>query len=115
MPSCGPSTRITSYQQQVVIYSNPRCRFYSTGQRNKDGNIVKKPIAPAWLQWNGRKEVPEMTYKPGQGRIVDGKLNRWQQWGCEPLPGDVGPWKDLLDRIFGDSVAIDHRAKKISK
>jgi len=90
-------------------------RFYSTGQRNKDGNIVKKPIAPAWLQWNGRKEVPEMTYKPGQGRIVDGKLNRWQQWGCEPLPGDVGPWKDLLDRIFGDSVAIDHRAKKISK
>lgn len=72
---------------------------------NADNDPVPKPLAPAWLEWEGRRELLRTTYKPGAGPEVDGELNTWLAWGCTPIPGDVKPWRDLVDFIFSSDPA----------
>jgi hypothetical protein len=72
-----------------------------------DGTTRKKvPIAKAWLEWPGRRQVESMVYEPGKPEFFDNQLNRWRGWGCEPKPGDTTPWEKLLDSLFrGDKAA----------
>lgn len=81
-------------------YSN---RHYYETKVDGKGNqsLVKKPVAPAWLQWECRAELSKLTYKPGQPRVTkEGEYNYWPGWGTEPRKGDVTLWKQLLDYIF---------------
>lgn len=87
-------------------YSN-RHYWETTLVNLKDGGVseksVKKKAAPAWLDWPSRLELDGMAFRPGQPRITeDRRFNTWKEWGCQPVKGDVGPWKKLLDRLFGD-------------
>jgi hypothetical protein len=81
-------------------YSNRH--YYETKVDAKGGqSIVKKPVAPAWLQWECRAELARITYKPGKTRITaEGEYNYWPGWACEPKKGDISLWKTLLDYIF---------------
>lgn len=66
--------------------------------------MVKQPAAKAWIRWPGRAEVLAIGYWPGQPRVLEnGNLNSWTGWGCEPAPGDVQVWHDLLDYLFTDA------------
>lgn len=63
--------------------------------------LVRKPAAPAWLQWERRFELERITYAPGQPRITPaGEYNYWPGWGVAPRRGDLGPWRELLDFLF---------------
>lgn len=69
------------------------------------GNEKMKEVlaAPAWLKWKGRHEVEQVTYAPGQSRhMPGGVLNAWPGWGVVPRPGDIKPWKELLDFLFAE-------------
>ncbi len=73
-------------------YAN-RHYYETTANAKGEQRQVKKPLAPAWLQW-----------EPGAGRIVEGCYNYWPGWGCEPKRGDVSLWTRLLDHLFqGDA------------
>lgn len=90
-------------------YSN---RFYYETQFDKDGNskLTKRPVAPAWLAWEQRAELPRTTYSPGEGRVTaSGELNYWPGWGCEPKAGDARPWAELLDFLFRSAPAEARR------
>jgi hypothetical protein len=59
--------------------------------------VEKTAVAPAWLRWELRHELADLTYDPGAGHITEQrKLNTWPGWGCEPKAGDVEPFKELF-------------------
>lgn len=65
--------------------------------------FLQKPIAPAWLKWPHRFELKQMEFTPGDAKITDSLgYNTWPGWGVEPKKGDITPWKNLLDLLFGD-------------
>jgi uncharacterized protein DUF3854/uncharacterized protein DUF5906 len=69
-----------------------------------DGKTQTKSTAKEWLQWPHRAAVRCVTYQPGQPRITAGRdLNVWSGWAAEPAPGNVQPWRDLLDGLFRDA------------
>lgn len=64
---------------------------------------VELSVPREWLGWASRRDVRLMVYEPGRPRITsEGNLNTWESWGCEPRPGNVQPWLDLLDYVFHD-------------
>lgn len=81
----------------------------TTPQRSvmASGKVSYKPVpvATAWLKWPLRTSVRGLTYQPGMPRFIDdGELfNVWGGWGSEPKKGDVQPFLQLLDYIFGKS------------
>lgn len=94
--------RISAAAYAQHAYAN---RHYWLQQLRDDGSVklVKKPLAPAWLQWEQRAELKRITYAPGQPTITDdGEYNFWRGWGCEPDAGDVSLWRELLDFLFKD-------------
>ncbi len=87
-------------------YSN-RHYYETTFNAKGEQRQVKKPLAPAWLQWESRSELERIAYRPGAGRIVNNCYNYWSGWGCEPRRGDITLWKKLLNHIFqGDTVPM---------
>lgn len=72
--------------------------------------MVKVPAAKAWIEWEHRSECRGLVYEPGGAEVnEDGYLNTWEGWGVpEPSPGDVQPWNDLLDHLFGTDAASRH-------
>jgi hypothetical protein len=84
-------------------------RVYFEEQPTKDGTkLIEKSAPKEWLKWPFRSAVERVTYEPGNSRVTsNGELNVWKGWGCEPTPGDVRPWKLLLDYVFLDSPPED--------
>lgn len=78
-------------------------RHYHEVKFDAKGNqkLEKKPLAPAWLQWEQRGELGRITYAPGQPVVTaGGEYNYWRGWGAEPRRGDVSLWRMLLDYAF---------------
>lgn len=76
--------------------------YYEEQVTDKGTKMVERSAAKEWLKWPHRAEVQRVTYEPGADRITrKNELNVWSGWSCDPEPGDVTPWKDLLDFIFG--------------
>lgn len=97
------SQRMRASDFTTHAYAN---RHYYEMSHDAEGNekFTKKKAAKAWLEWEHRFELAGMAYEPGDGRITEeNKFNTWQGWGCVPKKGDIKPWKDLLDHLFGES------------
>lgn len=77
-------------------------RWYMEEIVSKQGvKKIKKSAAREWIGWPSRAEVPRVTYAPGEPKVTDSReLNIWPGWGCEPVEGDIAPWKELLDHLF---------------
>lgn len=79
-------------------------RVYWEQQDTPNGTkLVQKSAPNEWLKWPARAEVAKTTYKPGDERVTEAaELNMWPGWAVEPVKGDITPWKQLLDNLFGD-------------
>lgn len=76
--------------------------YYEEQVTDKGTKMVERSAAKEWLKWPHRAEVNKVTYEPGGERITrKNELNVWPGWNAEPEPGDIGPWTELLDFIFG--------------
>jgi hypothetical protein len=79
---------------------------YTEQLLRSDGEMSYKKVGAAgpWMSWPLRAEVTQLLYLPGAEKMVpdqDGlAFNIWKGWGCEPIKGDIGPWKQLLDHLF---------------
>lgn len=68
----------------------------------EDGERLRQVNVPKlWLADPRRAEVERLEYAPGDGRLIRGGtglplLNTWRGMGCDPEPGDVDQWLDLL-------------------
>ena len=101
--------RISAVALTQHAYSNV---WIEVPQHEKDGGIkmVKKNAAKLWIEWEHRAELKGMTYAPGEGSVTEaGELNIWRGWGVtDAVKGDVSPWKELLDLLFGDYHTARH-------
>lgn len=76
--------------------------YYEEQVTDKGTKMVERSASKEWLKWPYRAEVARVTYEPGGERITrKNELNVWSGWAVEPEPGDITPWKELLDFIFG--------------
>lgn len=83
--------------------------YYEEQVTDKGTKMVERSAAKEWLKWPHRAEVVRVTYEPGADRITrKNELNVWPGWNVEPEEGDITPWKELLDFIFGPN--NPHRA-----
>lgn len=103
----------TVMRSHEFIHAHYANRHYAEPQEKGNGKnrhivLVKKPLAPAWIQWEKRAELEKLTYQPGQDKIVAGAWNTWNGWGVKPKRGDISPWIWLLDFLFHD----DHVARR---
>jgi len=70
----------------------------------EDGENTRHVNVPKlWLADVDRVEVQSLEYAPGEHRLVQRpgagrlpNLNLWHPSGCEPEPGSVDPWLELL-------------------
>lgn len=79
-------------------YSNRT--FTVTVPTPKGERQEEKSLPHEWLKWPTRAEVEKSVYAPGEERYTDDCINVWPGWGCEPVKGDITPWKKLLDYLF---------------
>lgn len=71
------------------------------------GKLKIVTASEAWLRSRYRRRQSGIVYTPGKPQIINGNVNLWQGWGCNPIAGDIEPWRTLLDYVFeGD---IKHR------
>lgn len=62
-------------------------------------------VAATWLKHPHAQRFSEVLFRPGEGVTISGEngrpaLNLWQGW--EPAEGDVTPWLELYDHLFGN-------------
>jgi len=67
---------------------------------DRGSQLKRRKVGDAWIEWPTRREYRALTYLPGGEPVIEGKLNGWRGWGCEPIKGDVSPWRDLLSFLF---------------
>ena len=75
-------------------------------------SLKKAPVAMSWMKWPLRRDVNELTYRPGAQRFIGegeprSKYNLWPGWGCQPIEGDVDPFLELVDHLFTGAEAED--------
>lgn len=76
----------------------------------EDGERLRQVNVPKlWLASGDRVEVQRLEYAPGKPRLVQSgagggipNLNLWRGMGCDPDPGDIDPWLDLLANNVND-------------
>lgn len=66
-----------------------------------NGRIKQITHYDAWSKSKERREHLGLTFEPGRGLIVGDRVNTWRRWAVEPQAGDIRPWNDLLDFLFG--------------
>jgi hypothetical protein len=81
-------------------------RYFNQPDPEDPKKFERKPIAKAWLTWPHRFELQKMEFSPGEPQYTEaGGYNTWPGWGVEPKKGDITPWRELLDLLFGEEKA----------
>lgn len=71
--------------------------------RVPDGETIKIVNVPKlWLSDAKRVEVERIEYMPGAPRIHNNTLNLWHEMGCQPIPGEIQPFFDVVVNNVGD-------------
>lgn len=92
---------LTPAQFTRTLYRDRVYFEFRVDKQGKQGTPEKKYAAEEWLAWPYRARVRGVTYLPGQPQVTDeGDYNLWRGGGVAPARGDVGPWEDLLARMF---------------
>ncbi len=79
-----------------------RARYSNALVVIEDGGRMKQITHyEAWSKSKDRREHLGLTFEPGKGLLVDDRVNTWRRWAVESHAGDVQPWDDLLDFLFG--------------
>jgi hypothetical protein len=95
----------TNLRMTVSTFVNELYRPRTYTDYSKEKPTLHR-TAKEWIEWPARNEVKRITYRPGAPRITEEEeLNTWIGWGCEPKQGDITPWSELLDHLFGEEKA----------
>lgn len=93
-------------QVKVVAFSSPgdmktlfANRFVPVRSKDENGETItkRKPLFTYWMEHADRPTAIGFTIDPQGERFVDGRLNLWQGYGVEPVPGE---WPLLRQHIL---------------
>ena len=71
----------------------------------KLSDTKRQSLGDAWLKSPQRRDCTGLVFEP-DGREVEGKLNLWTGWACEPASGNWGELRWLIHNVLCDA---DHR------
>jgi hypothetical protein len=100
--------KMTPGSFKEAVYSDELCYDRVLGKDGKP-TMRRVPIAPTWMSWPLRSKVAKLTYAPGRVQHItncefhNSAWNVWPGWGCQPCPGDVTPFLELIDHLFSDT------------
>lgn len=88
------------------VFTDVNYAHFSTEVESGDLTRVVN-VPKLWLADDRRIEVQSLEYAPGMPRLVRTQratpnLNLWRGMGCDPEPGDVEPWLELLANNIPD-------------
>lgn len=84
------------------MYSHVQHHEMVWSEKTDKMRMVKKQSATEWLKWSHRFELKGIVCEPEKPKFTDDDYyNMWNGWGCEPKKGNVKPWLDLMDYVFG--------------
>lgn len=93
--------------KDFVSIDHLRQQFANTRERVSIGGGEKwLNHAEIWHQSPKRRTHDSVRFVPGGDVVVDDCINLWEGWGVSPSPGDVAPWNDLLDHLFGGDLTM---------
>lgn len=93
--------------RDFVAFETLRQQYANTSLRVSIGGSEKcLNYAEIWHRSELRKTYEIVSFIPGEGEIVGNAVNLWKGWGAKPSAGDVSPWTDLLDYVFGGDAAM---------
>lgn len=88
---------------KIVTKEQMRDRFAGTFVNlGDDGAYRKKTAFDAWFKSPKRYQLDDFVMAPGKGPVFNNCLNLWRGWGVSPRPGNVKPWKEVVNHLFGD-------------
>lgn len=88
---------------KVVPKEQMRDLYANTMVSNGDEWSTRKQTAfDAWFKSPKRNQLDDFIMAPGQGHVADNCLNLWRGWGVTPRSGDVTPWTELVNHLFGE-------------
>ena len=70
------------------------------------GSIKQVTYADAWIQSPMRRDYMDLAFTPGADLITDDCINLWRGWGAKSSLGDINPWNEMLDHIFGEHTGM---------
>lgn len=76
-------------------------RMVATGT-DKNGTPTYKDWGEIWLKNPKRREFLEMRFLPGQPAVVDGYLNLWRGFACEPTSGNWSLMKNHILTVLAE-------------
>lgn len=88
---------------KIVTKEQMRDRFAGTFVNlGDDGAYRKKTAFDAWFKSPKRYQLDDFVMAPGKGPVFNNCLNLWRGWGMSPRPGNVKPWKEVINHLFGE-------------
>jgi len=117
----GARTRVLTFEQFVQQIGRYRhVRYVPTFLAFEDfRNLYLHRVVPAgdkfvpvghwWLRNPARRQYAGVVFEPGQGEVVEGRLNLWRGWGVEPKPGDWSRMRAHIEEVLAKSNE-DHAA-----
>ena len=78
-------------------YANTSVMIHSSGTGKRVSYFE------AWRSSPMRHERVDFDFVPGGPTVVKNHINLWKSWGAEPVSGNIEPWIELLDYVFGTS------------
>ena len=83
---------------------DPELHIYSRGEFVQavcsDRVVKQRNVADAWMKWDKRRKVRNLTYAPGKPQIYENQLNTWVPSRVTPRKGNVDLWLKYLDHVF---------------
>lgn len=84
-----------------------RQQYVNEGMYVKSGNSMKwLSNAELWHRSPNRRTHANVNFMPGEPLIVDNCINLWEGWSVTPATGDITPWNDMLNHLFGEDAAM---------
>jgi hypothetical protein len=88
-----------------VVMADRSVMDLQPGGQGRPPKAVQVPLSKLWNEWPARRCFSQVTYMPGQPRILNhgSVYNGWRALGVEPKKGSVKLWKELLAFLFDGS------------
>lgn len=64
----------------------------------KDGKVKEVHLSKWWMEHKGRNSYESITFLPEQA--TPGRLNLWQGWAVDAIPGDVSAFLNFVKEII---------------
>lgn len=89
--------------RDFVTIDQLRQQYANDGMVVGSGGKTKwQTNADIWHRSPQRRTHANVDFQPGKSLIVNNCINLWEGWRVAPTAGDIAPWNEMLQHLFGD-------------